>query len=37
MLPDVTGHKEPLQFIFHNWHEQFEYLLNPGETHLNKA
>lgn len=36
MSLDVTEPKERLKFIFHNGHEQFEYLLNPGEDDLNK-
>ena len=34
MSLDITEPKERLKFIFHNGHEQFEYLLNPGEEDL---
>jgi len=33
---DITIPKERLKFICHNGHENFEYILNPGEDDLNK-
>ena len=35
MSLDIHEPKERLKFIFHNGHEQFEYLLNPSEHDLN--
>ena len=34
---DITLPKERLKFRFHNGYENFEYVLNPGETDLNEA
>jgi len=34
---DITIPKERLKFIFHNGHENFEYIINPGEEDLNEA
>ncbi|MGN8070802.1 hypothetical protein [Mucilaginibacter sp. SG564] len=36
MSLDIEAPKERLKFIFHNGHEQFEYLLNPTEDDLNR-
>ena len=36
MSLDITEPKERLNFIFHNGHEQFEYLLNPVEGDLER-
>lgn len=36
MSLDIDIAKERLNFIFHNGHEQFEYLLNPTEADLSK-
>jgi hypothetical protein len=36
MSLDIDLPKERLNFIFHNGHEQFEYLLNPSEADLNE-
>ncbi|MDN3549445.1 hypothetical protein [Mucilaginibacter aquaedulcis] len=36
MSLDIHEPKERLNFIFHNGHEQFEYLLNPGDADLNR-
>ena len=36
MSLDIDVLKERLNFVFHNGHEQFEYLLNPTEADLNK-
>jgi hypothetical protein len=36
MSLDIPEEKHRLKFIFNNGHEQFEYLLNPGEEDLNK-
>ena len=36
MSLDIEEAKQRLKFIFHNGHEQFEYLLNPGEEDLNE-
>jgi len=36
MSLDIHEPKVRLKFIFHNGHEQFEYLLNPGEEDLNE-
>ena len=33
---DITEPKERLKFIFHNGHENFEYILNPAGDDLNK-
>jgi hypothetical protein len=33
---DITEPKERLKFIFHNGHENFEYILNPDDEDLNK-
>lgn len=33
---DIEVPKERLKFLFHNGHENFEYLLNPREDDLNK-
>lgn len=35
MSLDIEEAKHRLKFIFHNGHEKFEYLLNPGEEDLN--
>jgi hypothetical protein len=32
---DIVEPKERLKFIFHNGHENFEYILNPGNEDLN--
>jgi hypothetical protein len=37
MSLDIDVPKERLKFIIHNGHEQFDYLLNPGDADLNKA
>ncbi|MDB5006969.1 MAG: hypothetical protein JWQ84_3087 [Mucilaginibacter sp.] len=37
MSLDITVAKERLKFIFHNGHENFEYILNPGNEDLTKA
>ena len=34
---DINVAKERLKFIFHNGHENFEYILNPDDADLNKA
>lgn len=34
---DINLPKERLKFIFHNGHENFEYVINPGDADLNKA
>jgi len=34
MSLDIDAPKERLKFIFHNGHEQFEYLLNPSNEDL---
>jgi len=34
MSLDINIAKERLKFVFHNGHEQFEYLLNPGDEDL---
>ncbi|AMR30376.1 hypothetical protein A0256_02555 [Mucilaginibacter sp. PAMC 26640] len=34
---DIEVPKERLKFHFHNGHENFEYILNPGNDDLNKA
>lgn len=34
---DIHEPKERLKFIFHNGHEQFEYILNPHADDLNRA
>jgi len=36
MSLDIEEAKRRLKFIFHNGHEQFEYLLNPDEEDLNE-
>ena len=36
MSLDIDVLKERHNFVFHNGHEQFEYLLNPTEADLNK-
>lgn len=36
MSLDIEEAKQRLKFIFHNGHEQFEYLLNPTEDDLNR-
>lgn len=36
MSLDIPEAKHRLKFIFHNGHEQFEYLLNPTEDDLEK-
>jgi hypothetical protein len=36
MSLDIEAPKERLKFIFHNGHEQFEYLLNPTGEDLNR-
>ncbi len=33
---DINEPKERLKFLFHNGHENFEYLLNPNEADLEK-
>ena len=33
---DITEPKDRLKFIFHNGHENFEYILNPDGDDLNK-
>jgi len=33
---DITEPKQRLKFIFHNGHEQFEYILNPETSDLDK-
>jgi len=35
MSLDIEEAKQRLKFIFHNGHEQFEYLLNPVGEDLN--
>jgi hypothetical protein len=35
MALDIDVPKERLKFTFHNGHENFEYLLNPGNGDLN--
>lgn len=37
MALDIDVPKERLKFIFHNGHENFEYILNPGAADLNEA
>lgn len=34
---DIKEPKERLKFIFHNGHEQFEYIINPTESDLDHA
>jgi hypothetical protein len=34
---DIEIPKERLKFIFHNGHENFEYILNPNEADLDEA
>ena len=34
---DIDQPKERLKFIFHNGHEQFEYIINPETADLTKA
>ena len=34
---DIEVPKERLKFIFHNGHEQFEYIINPRAEDLDKA
>jgi hypothetical protein len=36
MSLDIDVRKERVKFIFHNGHENFEYLLNPTEEDLEK-
>jgi len=36
MSLDIEEAKHRLKFIFHNGHEQFEYLLNPHEDDLDQ-
>jgi len=33
---DISEEKQRLKFIFHNGHEQFEYILNPETADLDK-
>ncbi|GAA4334989.1 hypothetical protein GCM10023149_42670 [Mucilaginibacter gynuensis] len=33
---DIHAAKERLKFIFHNGHENFEYILNPNEGDLTR-
>jgi len=37
MALDIDVPKERLKFIFHNGHENFEYILNPGTADLDRA
>jgi len=37
MALDIEEPKERLKFIFHNGHENFEYLLNPSSEDLNEG
>jgi len=37
MALDIGVPKERLKFIFHNGHENFEYILNPDAPDLNEA
>lgn len=37
MALDIDVPKERLKFIFHNGHENFEYILNPAAADLNEA
>ncbi len=34
---DIREPKERLKFIFHNGHEQFEYIINPHADELDQA
>jgi hypothetical protein len=36
MSLDIEEGKQRIKFIFHNGHEQFEYLLNPDEDDLDR-
>ena len=37
MSLDINEPKQRLKFIFHNGHEQFEYLLNPAAEDLTQG
>jgi hypothetical protein len=36
MALDINKPKERIMFLFHNGHENFEYILNPSEKDLNE-
>jgi len=36
MALDINEPKERVKFLFHNGHENFEYILNPSEEDLNE-